>query len=496
MTEGSINKVLYTVDQRADTTAAEKKTARDNIGAVGADDIPDITDQRYKPLQTPVLQTFSANAVIDRLEQDAQGVTTVHCSYLGAATASSDGLMPAADKAKLDGIQAGAEVNVQSDWAQTDTGADDFIRNKPAIPVLPPTKELVAGTGITIVEGADEVTISSQMDAVDKAKLDSIQAGAEVNVQADWAEADTSSDAYIRNKPGIPTKTSDLTNDSGFITAQVNADWNASSGVAEILNKPALSAVKRTTASLPPVSTQLSELEFFTDGRVRGDSSDMGLLVPYPAKADSGKILQAVWAGSPAIGSTIWTEKPTVVDYIAGTGLSSTVDQQTGDVTFTWAYTVGRNLEVNPNNELCTSIPGALDNASTTIDAIFHEVTNGKFAGAYVLMTRQNANNTYDIGIRYTASGKSSTISFVGTETVIANDNTVTVNPAIYMNQKVTYTGNKFGTTTFNPATHKAIYYSGLAMIGPLSDTKIAIFKDAGDHVKVAFTSVEAKLSW
>lgn len=255
-------------------------------------------------------------------------------------------------------------------------------------------------------------------------------------------------------------------------------------------------AVKRTTASLPPVSTRLSELEFFTDGRVRGDSSDMGLLAPYPSQADSGKILQAVWAGSPAIGSTIWAEKPTVVDYIAGTGLTSAVDSQTGDVTFAWAYTVGRNLEVNPYNQICTSMPGALDDASTTIDAIFHEVTNGKFAGAYVLMTRQNADNTYDIGIRYTASGTSSTFSFVGTETVIANDDTITVNPAVYMNQRVTYTGNKFGTTTFNPATHKAIYYSGLAMIGPLSDTKIAIFKDAGDYVKVAFTSIEAKMAW
>ena len=255
-------------------------------------------------------------------------------------------------------------------------------------------------------------------------------------------------------------------------------------------------AVKRTTASLPPVSTRLSELEFFTDGRVRGDSSDMGLLAPYPSQSDSGKILQAKWSGSPAIGCAIWVDKPTVVDYIAGTGLSSTVDQQTGDVTFTWAYTVGRNLEVNTNGQLCTAMPGALDDASTSIDAIFHEVTNGKFAGAYVLMTRQNADNTYDIGIRYTASGSSSTISFVGTETVIANDGTVTVNPAVYMNQRVTYTGNKFGTTTFNPATHKAIYYSGLAMIGPLSDTKIAIFKDAGDYVKVAFTSVEAKMAW
>lgn len=34
-------------------------------------------------------------------------------------------------KTKLDGIAAGAEVNVQSDWAQTDNTADDYIKGKP-----------------------------------------------------------------------------------------------------------------------------------------------------------------------------------------------------------------------------------------------------------------------------------------------------------------------------------------------------------------------------
>lgn len=37
-----------------------------------------------------------------------------------------------------------------------------------------------------------------------KNKLDGISAGAEVNVQADWNETNTSSDAYIKNKPTIP----------------------------------------------------------------------------------------------------------------------------------------------------------------------------------------------------------------------------------------------------------------------------------------------------
>lgn len=63
-------------------------------------------------------------------------------------------------------------------------------------------------------------------------------------VNADWDA--TSGAAQILNKPSIPTATSDLTNDSGYITlsdvpAQQNADWDATSGVQEILNKPDLS---------------------------------------------------------------------------------------------------------------------------------------------------------------------------------------------------------------------------------------------------------------
>lgn len=50
-------------------------------------------------------------------------------------------------------------------------------------------------------------------------KLGGIETGAEVNVQANWSEASTTSDAYIQNKPTIPTATSELTNDSGYQTA-------------------------------------------------------------------------------------------------------------------------------------------------------------------------------------------------------------------------------------------------------------------------------------
>lgn len=51
--------------------------------------------------------------------------------------------------AKLNGIEAGAEVNVQSDWDQTDTSADDYIKNKPTIPVVP-TNLMTTDTAQTV----------------------------------------------------------------------------------------------------------------------------------------------------------------------------------------------------------------------------------------------------------------------------------------------------------------------------------------------------------
>ena len=73
---------------------------------------------------------------------------------------------------------------------------------------------------------------SGLMSAADKTKLDGIATGAtktDAPVNADWNA--TSGLAQILNKPTIPA-------------AQVNADWNATSGVAQILNKPTIPAAQ------------------------------------------------------------------------------------------------------------------------------------------------------------------------------------------------------------------------------------------------------------
>ena len=61
-----------------------------------------------------------------------------------------------------------------------------------------------------------------------KDKLNGIAAGAEQNVQSDWNVTDTNSDAFIKNKPTIPSKVSQLTNDSGFLTAETDPVFKAS----------------------------------------------------------------------------------------------------------------------------------------------------------------------------------------------------------------------------------------------------------------------------
>lgn len=134
-------------------------------------------------------------------------------------------------KNKLDGIEAGAEVNVQSDWNQSDNTKDDYIKNKPNLatvatsgdyddltnkPTIPAAqiqsdwaqtdntkKDYIKNKPQNIVTDANYVHTDNNYTTTEKNKLAGIESGAEVNVQADWSETDTTSDAYILHKPDL-----------------------------------------------------------------------------------------------------------------------------------------------------------------------------------------------------------------------------------------------------------------------------------------------------
>ena len=183
------------------------------------------------------------------------------------------------DVTKLSGVETGAQVNVQANWNETDTTSDSYIQNKPTIPAAQVNSDWNASSGVAeilnkpanLVQDANYVHTDNNFTTSLKDKLDGIATGAEVNVQADWTESDSSSDAYIQNKPTLATVATtgaysdlsgtpslatvattgdydDLTNKPTIPAAQVNSDWNASSGVAEILNKPSLATVATTGA--------------------------------------------------------------------------------------------------------------------------------------------------------------------------------------------------------------------------------------------------------
>ena len=80
------------------------------------------------------------------------------------ATQTTAGLMSAGDKAKLDGIEAGAEVNVQADYAQTNTAADDYIKNKPTLGTAAAknaTNAVTAGSTDLVESGAVKTAIDT-----------------------------------------------------------------------------------------------------------------------------------------------------------------------------------------------------------------------------------------------------------------------------------------------------------------------------------------------
>lgn len=71
-------------------------------------------------------------------------------------------------------------------------------------------------SGTYVAKESGKGLSTNDYTTAEKNKLNGIAEGAEVNVQSDWNAA--SGDAFIRNKPSIPSKTSEITNDSGYIT--------------------------------------------------------------------------------------------------------------------------------------------------------------------------------------------------------------------------------------------------------------------------------------
>ena len=80
--------------------------------------------------------------------------------------------------------------------------ATNYVGSTDLLYILNKIKAVLEAGYVKVEDGKGLST--NDFTTILKNKLDNIAEGAEVNVQADWNETDTSSDAYIKNKPTIP----------------------------------------------------------------------------------------------------------------------------------------------------------------------------------------------------------------------------------------------------------------------------------------------------
>lgn len=186
------------------------------------------------------------------------------------------------------------DIQNKPDFARVaTTGSYTDLNDKPTIPTK--TSELTNDSGFTTFSGdyndlTNKPTIPAPQVQADWQQNDSTQPDYIKNrpsmpsaqIQSDWNQTNTSEVDYIKNKPTIPvvpTNVSAFTNDAGYLTqhqslagyatenwvqqqgystfsgsyndlsdkptipaAQVQSDWNANSGMGQILNKPSMTA--------------------------------------------------------------------------------------------------------------------------------------------------------------------------------------------------------------------------------------------------------------
>lgn len=144
-----------------------------------------ITGKNLKAIQYDTMPTASADNLGDIVQ------------YIGASVANSytNGYFY---KCVSDGASTPTysweNINVQAGGGGTTYTAGDNITI---------SNNVISATDTTYSNATTET--AGLMSTDDKTKLNGIASGAEVNVQADWNESDTSSDAYIQNKPTILT---------------------------------------------------------------------------------------------------------------------------------------------------------------------------------------------------------------------------------------------------------------------------------------------------
>lgn len=207
------------------------------------------TDAGQEDISIPIADIFNASNYYTKNDIDSKGYLTGYTETDPIFTASTAYGISASDVTNWNGKAdntaftahtSSTTVHVSTNEKNTWNGKQDALSNANVLTGISATDvtnwngkadntAFTAHTASTTVHvtAGEKSTWNGKQDALANASVLSVITSqnvsnwnsAEQNVQSDWSVTATTSDAFIKNKPTIPSKTSDLTNDSDFVTA-------------------------------------------------------------------------------------------------------------------------------------------------------------------------------------------------------------------------------------------------------------------------------------
>lgn len=240
------------------------------------------------------------------------------------ATTDKSGLLSASDKSKLNGIEDGAQANVQPDWLVDSDISDDYIKNKPTkLSDFENDKGyIVEETDPTVPEWAKaenkpEYNYSEITNAPNKLSDFTNDSGfitEEVDPTVpEWAKAESKPSYSYSEISDVPTKLSDFNNDTGFITEETDPtvpEW------AKAETKPSYdySEIENT----PGVATQETAGLMSAEDKIKLDNSSGGGAQSDWNETDDTK--ESYIKNKPTIPTTLTELKGTLPLANGGTG--------------------------------------------------------------------------------------------------------------------------------------------------------------------------------
>ena len=155
------------------------------------------------------------------------GVTKLSSST--SSTSTSLAATPSAVKAAYDLADGKQDALVSGTNIKTVNG--NSLLGSGDVTISVPTKTSDLTNDSNFVSDASYVHTDNNFTNADVTKLSGIEAGAEVNVQADWNQADNTKDDYIKNKPNIVSNVTGSSPINVIVSAGTAAVSHTNSGV-------------------------------------------------------------------------------------------------------------------------------------------------------------------------------------------------------------------------------------------------------------------------